>query len=161
MLPEVNAADRPRGWGTRPAITTKPLDSKHLSYVAAPAFPAMARQLHPTEPSLRPDQHERPKANGFRSQSMRWMGWLALLLVVATWVLGEIPTAQTVATGGASPQWGNSQEWQETSSRGPLCPLRQPALHPTVVAAFELLVSAIGLTAFSSRRPSMAGQEIS
>ena len=92
---------------------------------------------------------------------MRWVGWLALLLVVTAWVLGELPCAQTVATGDAPPQWSHSQGGWETPSCRPLCTVRQPALHPTVVATFELLVSAMGLTAFSSRRPTVAGQEIS
>ena len=92
---------------------------------------------------------------------MRWMGWLALLLVVTAWVLGELPCAEPVAPGDGSPRWSHSQGGQETPSRRSFHTIRQPALHPTVVAALELLVSAMGLTAFSTRHPTTAGQEIS
>jgi hypothetical protein len=92
---------------------------------------------------------------------MRSMGWLVLLLVVTAWVLGELPCAPPVVTGDASPQWSHSERWRATPCHESFVIPRQPTLHPTVVAAFELLVSTMGLLAFSSQWPVAARQEIS
>ncbi|HLA85911.1 MAG TPA: hypothetical protein VJL29_14060 [Thermoguttaceae bacterium] len=80
---------------------------------------------------------------------MRGVG-LILGLVLAGWVLTEIPVARTESLVAAGSQWKRTVDgWEPRDSwlRGPFV---QPArLHPALVGAFELLVSLAALVAFS------------
>jgi hypothetical protein len=78
---------------------------------------------------------------------MRWIGWLLLLLVVVAWVASELPSPGIVAEVDDTPLWRRTRSgWEHVSGLFPVHP-RQPALHPGVVAAAELLLSMAALIA--------------
>ena len=93
---------------------------------------------------------------------MRWILRLLLVLLVAGWLAGKVPSAQTrsdrrleaqrpsemqwrkTRDGWERPTWLNAQVWPSSHERS-----RRPAIHPVVVGLMEVLLVLTAALAFS------------
>ena len=79
---------------------------------------------------------------------MRWLGWLLALLVTGAWILSQIPYRAAAPNTPAETQWRRTRRgWEHVSRLSPGPPHVEPALHPGLVAAAEILVSVVALVA--------------
>jgi hypothetical protein len=81
---------------------------------------------------------------------MRAIGWLLLLLLAIGWLAAEVPRLTEPQWAPVEDTWRRtSNGWQRATWLADPALHHRPRLHPTVVASFELLASALALVAFA------------
>ena len=91
---------------------------------------------------------------------MRWIGWIALILMGLCWLASEVPLRGTPSVEGLESPWRRTVDgWERKSwwNKQPAVP--QPAFHPALVGGLQILLVVSALVAFSGnnyQRPSHA-----
>jgi len=94
--------------------------------------------------------------------AVRYIAWLVVLLVAVGWSAAEMPLADPPSPRSADPEWRRTTEgWMKVGPAGaaaltrPQPELRaEPAVHPSLVAAFLLSLAVSALLLFD--RPNSA-----
>lgn len=84
---------------------------------------------------------------------MQRIGWILLLLLALGWLASEVPCQGPAPSAEPATVWRRTRDGWEHKDRvlvaGP--PFR-PALHPALIAAFEVLLSATAMLALGRQR---------
>jgi hypothetical protein len=84
---------------------------------------------------------------------MRWIGCLLVVLAALGWLACEVGLSEPPSAAGRElAPWRRTQfGWEKASWLTPQVPVRRPALHPGLIALFEILVSTAALIAFPTQ----------
>ncbi len=81
---------------------------------------------------------------------MRRIGFLILLLLALGWVVAELPAAPAQIPQTQTSDWRRTRDgWERMSWWRAEATRHRPAIHPLVIGSLQVLVSAMGLIAFS------------
>ena len=83
---------------------------------------------------------------------MRWIGWLALILLGGIWLAGLLPDGPVEVPQQGPDLWRRTVDgWERATWLSPPPPPHRKALHPLVVAVLQWLLAALVLLAFSRK----------
>ncbi len=90
---------------------------------------------------------------GTRGAAVKWIGLALLLVIAAGWMDSSSSLSWPAPADGLTPwDWRRTRNgWQQAEWLMPSVAQRKPALHPSVVAMLELLLSVGALAAFPAR----------